>query len=95
MKEARERPSAKSYEGGGWEAWGKNEARGRRQEPRANKRPSAKSYEGGGGKQGTKDKKRPKEKEARWKNVETASPTTILPMRTSEKKGKKNNNQCK
>ena len=35
------------------------------------------------------------EKEARWKNVETASPTTILPMRTSEKKGKKNNNQCK
>jgi len=46
MKEARERPSAKSYEGGGeGEAWGKNEARGRRQEPRANKRPSAKSYE--------------------------------------------------
>ena len=44
---------------------------------------------GGRGKQGTKDKKRPKEKEARWKNVETASPTTILPMRTSEKKARR------
>ena len=46
MKEARERPSAKSYGGEEGKAWGKNEARGRRQEPRANKRPSAKTYGG-------------------------------------------------
>jgi hypothetical protein len=73
--------------------------RSKRQEARAKSKQEAQCQELWGGEASkerrTKDKKRPKEKEARWKNVETASPTTILPMRTSEKKGKKNNNQCK
>ena len=91
------RPSAKSYEvggGGGDGAITKQEAGGKSQSKQ-----EAQCQELWGGEASkerrTKDKKRPKEKEARWKNVETASPTTILPMRTSEKKGKKNNNQCK